>query len=288
MWCVGVLLIAVMGLFVGYSKDSDDGTEPGKNVPKIGDYYYSDGTWSDGGDVAPDLKNGARRVIGIVFQTDPGRIGAAEKAALAAKGVTTPHGLVMALTNAAEGCCWGDYRKNEPDPFSDVAEVKLMYGDLDGYNKTKYMVDKITKGDYDAATYAAFNAVSKYGTGESAQFAAPASSTGWFLPGMGQWWDILVNLGGVSALNDSKNQNSAEDYLILENTSQSAVDHLNARLKGVAGATPFSIDTYFWSSSEYNYRNACLVFFDNSGYLYLGWSRKGSGGDHRVRSVLAF
>lgn len=75
--------------------------------PKVGDYYYSDGTWSDGGllsinddgtdpvwkDVKPAPEAG-KTVIGIVFQTDAKRISATEKAA----GHT--NGLVMAVRTA--------------------------------------------------------------------------------------------------------------------------------------------------------------------------------------------
>lgn len=64
---------------------------------KVGDYFYSDGTWSDGGlrklyrDGKREIANpkpapvnkseigASRTVIGIVFQTDSERIGAAEK-----------------------------------------------------------------------------------------------------------------------------------------------------------------------------------------------------------------
>lgn len=65
---------------------------------KIGDYFYSDGTWSDGGlrkryddgsvaiaepKPAPVMVNPAtgagRAVVGIVFQTDKSRIGPKEK-----------------------------------------------------------------------------------------------------------------------------------------------------------------------------------------------------------------
>ncbi len=83
---------------------------------KIGDYFYSDGTWSDGGlrkiyadgsmkiaspKPAPVLQTKSeieRRVIGIVFQTDPSRIGTAEKSKL---GEGNVHALVMALKNTA-------------------------------------------------------------------------------------------------------------------------------------------------------------------------------------------
>ncbi len=61
-------------------------------APKIGDYYYSDGTWSDGGLVSIEADGlnpvwadtkpapvAGKTVIGIVCQTDENRIAAGDK-----------------------------------------------------------------------------------------------------------------------------------------------------------------------------------------------------------------
>ncbi len=97
---------------------------------KIGDYFYSDGTWSDGGlrkryddgsvaiaepKPAPVMVNPAtgagRAVVGIVFQTDKSRIGAKEKEKLG--GEDKAHGLVMALKDAGTGKKWGPKGQDE-------------------------------------------------------------------------------------------------------------------------------------------------------------------------------
>ncbi|WP_443897979.1 fimbrillin family protein, partial [Paraprevotella clara] len=78
---------------------------------KIGDYYYSDGTWSDGGlrridadgsyviaDPKPSPKSD-KTVVGIVYATyqdHPARFGAAEVQKLRDMGIE-PHGLVMSV-----------------------------------------------------------------------------------------------------------------------------------------------------------------------------------------------
>lgn len=61
-------------------------------APKIGDYYYSDGTWSDGGLVSIEADGlnpvwadtkpapvAGKTVIGIVCQTDENRIAAGDQ-----------------------------------------------------------------------------------------------------------------------------------------------------------------------------------------------------------------
>ena len=79
---------------------SQDATDI-SDIVKVGDFYYADGTWS----TALDAN---KTCIGIVFQTDPSRIGDKEKQVLAAKGVATPHGLVMSLKTVTKSLMsWG-------------------------------------------------------------------------------------------------------------------------------------------------------------------------------------
>lgn len=73
--------------------------------PKVGDYFYSDGTWSDGGLISIDANGtnpvwaevkpaplAGKTVIGIVCSVNPDRMAAADKEA----GYT--HGYVLALS----------------------------------------------------------------------------------------------------------------------------------------------------------------------------------------------
>ncbi|MDE5645016.1 MAG: hypothetical protein K2I45_05180, partial [Muribaculaceae bacterium] len=89
--------------------DREDPVPPVPADPKIGDYFYSDGTWSDGGliSIDPDGCNAVwsatrpaplegKTVVGIVFQTDPDRISDEDKAA----GFT--HGYVIGCRNITD------------------------------------------------------------------------------------------------------------------------------------------------------------------------------------------
>ena len=121
---------------------------------KIGDYFYSDGTWSDGGlrkiytdgsmkiaspKPAPVLQTKSeieRRVIGIVFQTDPSRIGTAEKSKL---GEGNVHGLVMALKNTATDIQWS-HEENNLEDVKDCWSKSEIYSDISGlHNYTKIL-----------------------------------------------------------------------------------------------------------------------------------------------------
>ena len=232
---------------------------------KPGDYYYSDGSYSDGGlrkrysdgkveidaTVKPVLTNPetskARTVIGIVFCTDENRIGAGEKAKLKDLGVTSPHGLVMALTNAGSGCRWGESGKNENEngqsgkPFvENITTLQKQYNHISGYAETHWIGDKIkgsAESSYTADTYKAFDVALNYGaTTETAQYAAPEKTTGWFLPSMGQWWDILENLGGLD-LSSYKTSTDSYEYI----AGNTALNNLNVYMGKVTGAALFGI-----------------------------------------------
>ena len=231
--------------------------------------------------------------IGIVFCTDASRIGDGEKEKLAALGVTSPHGLVMALTNASGGCKWGDYTKDENadgqsgEPFvENITTLQKQYNHISGYAETHWIGNKIAAGEsgYTADTYKAFDVALNYGTTTTgtAQYAAPEKTTGWFLPSMGQWWDILVNLGGVDL---SSYKTSTDSYEYIADAANITINNLNSYMQRVAGAASFETYTYFWSSSEFSSDYACNVYF-YVGYLNLNWNDKDRG--FVVRPALAF
>ena len=233
--------------------------------------------------------------IGIVYSTDVNRIGTAATQALKKKGVNTPHGLVMALTNASEGCRWGEYGKDENSGGTDGAPFKAntdqlqkQYNNVDGYGETHWIID--TYGNDGTALqkpYTAFYHASRYGTAESSteQYAAPSNTTGWFLPSMGQWWDILSNLGGIDL---TSYQDKTDSFTSIPSVAPTVVANINKYLQKITGATPFSTDTWFWSSSEYDGYNACYVNFYDYGYLLLYCNRKDYYRANRVRCSFAF
>ena len=230
--------------------------------------------------------------IGIVYCTDVNRIGTAATEALKTKSVT-PHGLVMALTNASDGCQWGEYKKDENSdgsagtPFEDnIGTLQKQYNNVDGYGETQWIINTYGKEGNNTlqSTYTAFYHASRYGTveGGTAQYAAPDNTTGWFIPAMGQWWDILSDLGGID-LNGYRN--STNSYASISGAGPTAVENMNKYLQKISGATTFSTSTHFWSSSEYSDKNACNVPF-TSNVLYLGNDPK--NGNRRVRCSFAF
>ena len=161
-----------------------------------------------------------------------------------------------------------------------------MYNNVDGYGETHWIIDTYENdGTALPDTYTAFYRASRYGTAESSteQYAAPSNTTGWFLPSMGQWWDILSNLGKID-LTNYRDDTGSNTYI--SGAAPIAVANMNRYLEKISDATPFSTNTYFWSSSEYDDFSACYVYFGNYGDLYLYWGGKFDA--PRVRCSFAF
>lgn len=269
---------------------------------KIGDYFYSDGTWSDGGlrkiytdgsmkiaspKPAPVLQTKSeieRRVIGIVFQTDPSRIGTAEKSKL---GEGNVHGLVMALKNTATDIQWS-HEENNLEDVKDCWSKSEIYSDISGlHNYTKILDHANSIGGIEA--YPAFEAVEKWNDMYSInEYRPPRNTTGWFIPSSGQWWDILQNLGGCPAMADKGRQTSSDsgDFRWLGQGDVPAA--LNAWMNKIAADSKndFTTGDRFWSSSELNQFRARNWNVYSSDYVccdfvYKKWS-------NAVRPVLAF
>lgn len=290
----GLSLVAGNYKRLNVSYDGAPSGEPQERALAIGDYYYSDGSICPGNASNPPSEN----CIGIVFSTDVPRIGKAATEALKAKGVT-PHGLVMALTNASNRCRWGDRPKDENAggadgaPFKDnTVNLKKQYKNVDGYAETHWIIDTYKNdGSKLKDTYSAFYYASLYGTAEggTAKYAVPTNTTGWFIPSMGQWWDILSNLGKV---NLDSYKNSEERSTEIYDAATTAADNMNSYLNKITDAETFSDRLHIWSSSENSSSEACRVSFTD-GSIYLGRFYKNQANTnnyyyYRVRCVLAF
>lgn len=175
-----------------------EGADYGPVAP--GDYYYSDGSWSDsrGATANPvytnPLTGQQREVIGIVITTDSTRIGRAERDELAVRGVNRPHGLVIS-TRVISSTQWD--RGPADETLIGVTELRGLPG-LPLYNRANAAVsgldvcalimthraDEIAAGGYQAIR-------------DCRSMAAPGRSTGWFVPAPGQWLDMLRSLTGM-------------------------------------------------------------------------------------------
>lgn len=261
---------------------------------KLGDYFYSDGTTSDGG-LRGIYSNGSlkmetekpgpvsgKTVVGIVFQTDLARIGEAEKTAL---GYTEGDaiGLAMSLKNAGTDVTWGP-QTDEPS-LPNVGKHCDIYNDINGY--ANYTALCMAHHE-DIDSYPAFKAVMDFN-----EIGCPITdnnTTGWFLPSGGQMWDVLQILGGCTPLADPANQTETGTGWEVKFTGVTGyIDKLNAWMESVvAGSKDVFVSGKKVGTSTERTNVNTWYWIMNSADLYLQGGSKNSQATINVRPVIAF
>lgn len=251
-------------------------------IARIGDFYCTKNNGTTGYLIpkeADETTVQAAKVVGIVFQTDKSRIGAKEKEKLGGEG--NVHGLVMAVKNIATRQAWGLFGMDEG--LTTCRTKADNYNDISGYGNCEHI--RTNRGNFDS--YPAFKAADGYNT----TCPVPATTTGWYLPASGQWWDILQNLGGCPALADVTQQTSpdiAEEFLWKSQGDVPAA--LNKWMENIAvgDKDTFNNLVSFCSSSEHSKYHTWYWILNNfQGMVRCIWASKFDGSDN-VRPVLAF
>lgn len=251
-------------------------------IARIGDFYCTKNNGTTGYLIpkeADETTVQAAKVVGIVFQTDKSRIGAKEKEKLGGEG--NVHGLVMAVKNIATRQAWGLFGMDEG--LTTCRTKADNYNDISGYGNCEHI--RTNRGNFDS--YPAFKAAYDYNT----TCPVPATTTGWYLPASGQWWDILQNLGGCPALADVTQQNSpdiAGEFLWKSQGDVPAA--LNKWMENIAvgDKDTFNNLVSFCSSSEHSKYHTWYWILNNfQGMVRCIWASKFDGSDN-VRPVLAF
>ena len=250
-------------------------------IARIGDFYCTKNNGTTGYLIpkeADETTVQAAKVVGIVFQTDKSRIGAKEKEKLGGEG--NVHGLVMAVKNIATRQAWGLFGMDEG--LTTCRTKADNYNDISGYGNCEHI--RTNRGNFDS--YPAFKAAYDYNT----TCPVPATTTGWYLPASGQWWDILQNLGGCPALADVTQQTSPDPGEFLWQSQGDGPAALNKWMENIAvgDKDTFNNLVSFCSSSEHSKYHTWYWILNNfQGIVRCIWASKFDGSDN-VRPVLAF
>ena len=250
-------------------------------IARIGDFYCTKNNGTTGYLIpkeADETTVQAAKVVGIVFQTDKSRIGAKEKEKLGGEG--NVHGLVMAVKNIATRQAWGLFGMDEG--LTTCRTKADNYNDISGYGNCEHI--RTNRGNFD--NYPAFKAAYDYNT----TCPVPATTTGWYLPASGQWWDILQNLGGCPALADVTQQTSPDTGEFLWKSQGDVPAALNKWMENIAvgDKDTFNNLVSFCSSSEHSKYHTWYWILNNfQGMVRCIWASKFDGSDN-VRPVLAF
>lgn len=162
---------------VTYEKVSGDVTT--RNL-EVGDFYYTDGSIypygnQDNNDFDKPVKAGC---IGVIFEVGTG-----------VAGTDWTHGSVLALKSLGQA----KWSANECTVEGNVIETLSADATIkSGYEVTQALVQMEGFLLNDAA-----NLAYNFGKGEEdSQYAAPVSSSGWYLPSIADWIAVIQNLGG--------------------------------------------------------------------------------------------
>jgi len=265
-YVIGVYTIDSYGLESFAKIQATTLERPALDPPQIGDILYADGTWST-------TLDANRTPIAIIFSTTPSAIDQAH-------GWT--HGYAMALKDAGKAIKWatasGDHQLGDSYYTSDSSYYYQT--NKDGYTETMKLINAGKSG---SVTFPAAETAVAYTA------TVPTGTSGWYLPSIGQWYDILVNLGQQSATMHRYNE-----YLgYWDNTISAALTNINGKLKVAGDGNYDSIIsdwTWFWTSSEYSTDRAYYVAFDyeDNGIDLDAYFKTYGFSSNRIRPVIAF
>lgn len=251
-----------------------------------GDFFMKDGSLI--GKNATLTEEQKDNCIGIVFQTDVNRIGQAEKEELGGKA----HGLVLALKNAAVGMKYST-EQIDVTGVNNAEYLEDSYNEINGFANTQAVY---SLEDY-STKYPIFNAIKNFSVERPID-----KTTDWFLPSIGQLWDMFVNLGGapnkdtegyvVQGDNESEELAQYVNYY-WKGKSNSALKKVNAILEKTSDyeilgnpSTPVAnrFDEFWTSSEAFSYSARKILLNDYDFYITTAPKEKG----YKARPILAF
>lgn len=261
----------------------------------VGDYYYADGS------ICPGTNDGDNIIkencIGIIFATDNVSV---SNGMDGSKKYT--NGKVLALENyhtdemiptsntstSSYYVIWGAHTVENDDVIAKAEGYDVFSGKLDGYAKTM---------DFASSVEAVQN-VLKFGKESNTKYVAPISSTGWYMPSIGELIEVfnafaVSNEGGEYSL-------SATDFLT-ESANQlskaATLKNMQDKLVAAGGelleefAAENKTDRW-WSTTEVgdtenpNKQTWVIELKTNGQVKVLG--RDKTGANASIRPILAF
>lgn len=224
----GTETISTEGLEAGKALSVAVGTvgdQTAEHELRPGDFFMNDGSVISGNMNLTD--NDRLKCVGIVFQTNPERIGEEDKAALGGNA----HGTVMALKDGLtkeflQGL--GNYQGTESSraPWDattaknwngNSADVQSNTTDIEGIANVSNKLQDIKgniNGLHNCHIIEELNAPERYPAfayaKELGQPApnSPYPTTEWYIPSIGQWYDIILNLGEFGWFEEQLAQNA--------------------------------------------------------------------------------
>lgn len=275
------------GEYKGIDVKYDYGTYSAKRELEVGDYYYADGS------IYPKKLGNAPKTgcVGIIFSTET---------SVTDQANNWSHGYVVSLFDTDDintKYSWSMVNKDITGLNlyeKTVDSFTSAFAGYDGYSATQAI---LAAPSYSAAAYAAVNAAVTYGK------EIPSSTSGWYLPSIGQVALIINNLGVANGTQTSKMftpQNAMEGLgggkFDEKSGAPEAMLALQQTLQEVGGefyyypiAESQSYGYRWWTSSGVQGDNTKAWSIDTNSYKFLLYdASKSETGNMHVRPVFAF
>jgi len=196
------------------------------NDLKIGDYYYSDGSYSDGGvrkivdgeidlsysPVAPIPDTDAKKCLGIIFYVGKHPKDYSSYTDKGGNEMTDIRGYVMSLryVNNNNRVAWGN---NKNIPINDLL-TDYDLSDFNGYKNT-YIIKDFADNNAGYGGFSNWPAAYKCVNEHDNVALSPSNTSGWFLPSVGQV--VTFRTSSVITNNLIKAQESITDVAVFTN-----------------------------------------------------------------------
>lgn len=267
----------------------------------VGDYYYADGSIYPGTN-DKIITNGC---VGIIFATNNVSVNNGIEGSK-----TYTHGKVLALVNyhadgepATSGAStssyynyWGTHTAGD-DVIASASNTEESYasfsGRLDGYAKTTAFASSVD----------AVQKVLNFGKEINTKYVAPISSTGWYMPSIGELIEVF-NAFAVTSNGEGTYSLSASDFANNSaNTTNKSATLLNLRNKLVAAGGEFlqefpgnptnsSYTDRWWSTTEVSNAKTWVIELKTNGQVKVLERDKTGNTDNTkhasIRPILAF
>lgn len=205
-------------------------------------------------DEIPDYND----AVGVVVTCDPSRMTDAE-----CNKNSWNHAYVMGLYQESN-CSWGPQIAETVIPSvarGNMGDTNGAQFDMNGYTESEAILNTYKN---EISNYPVFEKLNTYRTNNPVPNELNSKRSQWFIGSVGQWFDVLVNLGGRSPWTFWNN--TSDDWTDTTNARDEIWNAINGHLQKVnKPLTNINSNTsvYYWCSSQYG-SGAWRIGFGNS------------------------
>lgn len=197
------------------------------------------------------------------------------------------HAYVMGLFDTFKEGKRGDSVDEPIDEMTQGSPEKIRTN-MNGYSDTEKILETYPNDD----KYSAFNRTIQQYRNEKKLPANTCSP--WFMPSIGQWWDVLDNICGKSPIDFKDNTTAGFESHSFGTETKEKLNKQLAKVGKSLGALSSDYRHIFWSSTEYDKERGWIIIWhfqmwdDGSFWDRIGIKGYAKSSDYKVLPFFAF